>query len=77
MATKLTKPLQREITLPGVDKPILVEIRPEGVFASVKGSRTTIGTTWTQVINAMMTPSNVPSFLMGKPMELLRHKGKK
>ena len=42
MSTKLTKPVDREVTIAGIDKPVLVSFAPSGVSARIKGSKTTL-----------------------------------
>jgi hypothetical protein len=72
MATKLEKPLEREIRVYGVEEPVLVELSPEGLSARLKGTQTALLASWTQVIRAMNTPGNVPSYLMNKPFDFLQ-----
>lgn len=77
MATKLTKPVEREVQIAGVDKPVVLTFAATGVTARIKGTRTIIACSWTRLIEGMVTPSNIPSHLFGKPLELLRYNSKK
>ena len=77
MSTKLTKPVEREVTIAGIDKPVLVSFAPRGVSARVKGSKTTLVMGWTRLLENMATPQDVPSHLYGRPLELLKVKGRK
>lgn len=78
MPTKLTKPVEREVSIPGVDRPVLITIAPGGVTARIKGSKASpLAATWSRLIEGMVTPQDVPSHLYGKPLELLKYKGKK
>ena len=77
MNTKLTKPVEREVTVAGIDKPVLVTFAPGGVSARVKGSKSTLVTSWTRLLENMVTPQDVPSHLYGRPLELLKVKGRK
>ena len=65
--------IHREISISGVDKPVQVEIAHNGLSFWCKGSRKKVWVPWPRVVDAGQTPEDVPSFLMGKPLELLRH----
>ena len=39
MSTKLTKPVEREVTIAGIDKPVLVTFAPGGVSARGQGKQ--------------------------------------
>lgn len=77
MATKLTNSLQREIRIPGVDAPVVLTLSEGVVSAHVKGSRHKVFCSFETLVGAMRTFSDVPSFLFGKPLELLKHEGAK
>jgi hypothetical protein len=40
---------------------------------SIPGFKTKIGQTWTGIVERMLTPPNVQSFLEGKPYEFLKY----
>lgn len=65
--------IKREIKVFGVDQPVLIEIDASGITFWVKGSRKKTTLSWYQAVQASHTPSDVPSFLMGKPLELLQY----
>jgi hypothetical protein len=71
MAVKLEGKLEREIRIHGVEAPVLVEISPEGLSLRVKGSRTAVTTMWGQIVSVCSTPTNVKSYLMGRPLDVL------
>lgn len=77
MATKLEKPLEREVRVYGIEEPVIVEISPEGVSARLKGMLTAVTAPWPQVVAALNTPGNVPSYLAGKPFEFLQQSAQK
>lgn len=70
--TKL-KPIKREIRIHGVESPINLELDENGISLSVKGSRKKVQANWVSIAKACYTETDVPSFLMGKPYELLQH----
>jgi hypothetical protein len=61
----------------GVFRPVIFSFAPNGISARVKGSKTTLVANWTRLVEHMVTPQEVPSHLYGKPLELLKHKGRK
>lgn len=66
--------IQREIRIPGVDQPVYIEIGHDGIsFWSKKRARKRVFLPWSRAVNAGLTPTDVPSWLMDKPMELLRY----
>lgn len=65
--------LRRDIRIPSLNSNIITEISTKGIHFHVKGSRKKIYLSWDRAINAAVTPTSVPSFLMDKPMELLQH----
>jgi hypothetical protein len=62
---------RREIKVHGVPKPIQVEITDEGAALWIKGNKKKLHISWFQIVAAATTPSNVPSYLMGRPLEFL------
>jgi hypothetical protein len=79
MATQLKEgqQIKREIRVHGVEAPVIVTISQEGITFALKGSRTPLSQNWVQIVQATNTPGNVPSFLAGKPYELLQHQANK
>jgi hypothetical protein len=74
VATKLTSSsvIRREIRIFGIEKPIVAEINFDGVSLRVKGARKAVFISWLSMAQNAVTPQDVPSFLMGKPLELLK-----
>jgi hypothetical protein len=64
--------IKREIVVTGIG-PVQVEISSEGLSFWVKGSRKRVRTSWMAAIEAGSTGYDVPSYLEGRPVELLRH----
>lgn len=73
MATKLSKPVEREVRIDGIAAPVIITLAQHSLSARVKGSRNVVFADFTRLIAAMMTYADVPSFLYGKPLELLKH----
>jgi hypothetical protein len=70
--------LRREITIDGIDAPVVVNITSSGITMHAKGGRKLVSATWKSILSkAMVTPSDVPSWLMFKPYELLQHQATK
>lgn len=69
--------MQRDIKIPDIDKPIVVEITNVGLSFWIKGHRKKVRVTWTATIRAGNTPEDVPSFLMGNCLGLLKHQAEK
>ena len=70
------KKIQRDIHISGVDKAVTVEITSTGISFWVKGHRKKVTLSWYAAATAGVTPVDVPSFLMGKPIELLQYQAK-
>ena len=70
------KKIQRDIHISGVDKAVTIEISSLGLSFWVKGHRKKVSLSWYGAVTAGVTPIDVPSFLMGKPLELLQHQAK-
>ena len=70
------KKIQRDIRVSGVEKPVTVEINAQGLSFWIKGHRKRVHLSWHMAVNAGSTPVDVPSFLMGKPIELLQYQAK-
>jgi hypothetical protein len=75
--TKLNSPLKREIHVHGVEAPVTVELSETGIRFQVRGTKKWVSTGWVQVVNACHTGEDLPSYLMGKPFEYLKHLGDK
>lgn len=76
--TKLEGQIRREMHVHGVEQPVQLTIDPEeGISFNVKGSRKHVRLDWHRVVNACITDSDVPSYLMGRPFELLQHLAEK
>lgn len=69
--------IARVIRVHGIEQPVIVLLTAQGISFRVKGSKKAISQNWTQVVNACLTPGNVPSFLAGKPFEFLKHTAEK
>jgi hypothetical protein len=65
--------IKREIVVGGLSKPVQSEITADGISFWIKGSRKRVHVGWKQIIQAGHTGTDVPAFLMNKPIELLQH----
>lgn len=70
------KVLGRTIRVYGIGE-VVFEFSEEGLSARIKGTKVALTQSWSQVVESMNTPANVPSYLMGKPAEFLKHQLKK
>jgi hypothetical protein len=70
------KVLSRTIRVYGIGD-VVFEISEEGLRARIQGTKVGLTQSWTQLVESMNTPANVPSYLMGKPSEFLKHQLKK
>jgi hypothetical protein len=78
MATKLKSALKREVRIDGIDDPVIVKLTEDSVEMSLPGFKIKLFTTWTRIVEkAMLTPKNVPSFLEGRPHDLLKYQSHK
>jgi hypothetical protein len=68
--------VKRELLIDGIPAPISVEMTQFGIRMSVRGSKKWISVLWPQVIAAMRTTPDVPSYLMSRPMEFLMWQAK-
>lgn len=74
MASQLTKEIRREVYLNDITSPVVVSVDPNaGIHLFIKGSRYQLWCPWDVLIKNSYTPSKVPSYLMDKPMEMLKH----
>ena len=73
MATKLTTPIKRVIRVHGVESDVLLTLDEEGVSMQIPGTKMKSSLDWLGVAQRLRTPFNVPSYLAGKPVELLQH----
>lgn len=78
MATELQpeQKLKRLVRIHGLGL-IEVTVSIDGLAFRVPKTRKYITVDWTKVVKSGYTPSDVPSFLMGKPFEFLEHEAKK
>lgn len=65
--------LKRSVRIYGVDKPVCVEITADGIRMWIKGFKKSTRIGWLTVAEASTTPVDVPSYLHGNPLALLRH----
>jgi hypothetical protein len=63
--------LERLIRVYGVEMPVVVSIRHEGITFRVKGTKKSVTAPWPDVVKACHTESNVPCWLAGRPLDLL------
>jgi hypothetical protein len=79
VAYSLTNGRERKfrLRLSEIDSVLVVIVSKEGVSVRAAGSRTPVTASWSRLIQAMKTPANVPSYLEGKPLELLKYKAAK
>lgn len=73
MAKDLEKVLRRRVYLHGVDAPVNLFVTPNGVEMAVVGFRKRVFASWEKLVGTMHTSHDCPSYLFGKPMELLKH----
>jgi hypothetical protein len=72
------RPIERELHIHGVPTPVVVEITEDGLSFRIPGTRSRVRLSWYRAVESSETEVNVPSFLMGRPLELLKYKaGKK
>lgn len=65
--------IRRHIRLPVADLGVNVSMDALGLRFWVPGSRTRVFVSWDNAVRHASTPPNIPSFLMGNPVELLRY----
>jgi hypothetical protein len=63
--------IKRELRIVGFSKPVQAEVTAVGIRFWIKGNRKRVHASWKQIIQAGVTGTDVPSYLMGKPLELL------
>ena len=68
--------LRREVRIHGVEKPVQLEISVDGISFWIKGHRKRTTLTWSKAAAASQTGQDVPSFLMGDALGLLKHQAK-
>jgi hypothetical protein len=69
--------ISRLIRVYGVEGPVAVTLKPGGISFRVKGTKKFVFAPWTEVVAACHTGTDVPSFLMDKPMDLLKNSAAK
>lgn len=69
--------LKRLVKIHGIEGMVEVTISADGVSMRVPKTRKSITCMWTDVVKAMYTPDDVPSFLMGEPLKFLIHEAEK
>ncbi len=72
MATKLEKPLKREIHLHGIESPVIVTLDQEMVQMGIPGTQKKVKMSWYRMASLMETPANCLSYLEGRPIEFLK-----
>jgi hypothetical protein len=65
--------IKREIYIADIEKPVQMEITSFGITFWMKGSRKRVETRWLTIVSNGTTGQDVPSFLAGRPLELLKH----
>lgn len=65
--------INREIIIDGLEKPVQTSITAHGISFWIKGSKKRVHVGWKQVVQAGHTGTDVPAFLMSKPLELLQY----
>lgn len=65
--------IKRMVNLPSVGSSVSVEIDGAGVSFWVPGSRARIYASWDNIATHSRTSETVPSFLMDRPLDLLRY----
>jgi hypothetical protein len=73
MASKLNKRLERVIKVHGIEGEVVIALDPDmGISFKIRGTRNSITSDWTNIVNACYTPDNVPSVLHGEPYKFLQ-----
>lgn len=73
MAVKLKSPIKRLIRVYGLDSDVILTIDELGVYMQVPGTKLKISIGWHEIASHAHTPLNVPSYLEGRPIEMLKH----
>jgi hypothetical protein len=74
---KFSRPIKRSIRIPEIDADINLIMDGMGIEMAVAGQKLKIVASWERLAGACQTPTNVPSFLEGRPVELLRYQAAK
>jgi hypothetical protein len=74
---KGNKTVIREIRLREVEAPIIATMYEGGINLRVKGARKRITISWYEIALNAHTPDDIPSYLAGRPMDLLCYQTKK
>jgi hypothetical protein len=74
---KGNKTVIREIALRDVEAPVIAVIHEGGITLRSKGARKKITISWYEIAMNAHTPEDIPSYLAGNPMALLRYQAKK
>jgi hypothetical protein len=74
---KFSRPIKRSIRIPEIDADINLIMDEAGIEMSVAGQKLKIVASWERLAGACQTPTNVPSYLEGRPVELLRYQAAK
>lgn len=77
MGSTIKGKIKRMVKVQGVPVPVIVQITETGIEMSLKGFRTKVFAPWNRIADAMVTPATVPSYLMGRPLEFLKHQAAK
>jgi hypothetical protein len=71
------KQIKRLVKIHGIEGFVEVSFSHEGIAMRVPKTRKSLTCMWTDIIGAMYTPNDVPSFLMGEPLKFLLHEAEK
>ncbi len=67
--------LERVLRVYGIEKPVVVTLTARDITFRVANTKMSVCASWPTVIEkACETPINVPSYLAGRPLELLKRK---
>jgi hypothetical protein len=79
MATELHEghELEREIHVHGIERAVIVTLSSTGISMRLKGTQQQLHQGWVQIVEHMNMPTNVPSYLMGKPYEFFKKTAEK
>ena len=71
------KKIKRLIHVYGVESWVELTLTYEGASLRIPGTKKRLTCSWTDIVTAMYTPDDVPSFLAGEPLKFLLHEDKK
>lgn len=71
------KQLKRLIRVYGVEGAVELAISHSNLSMRIPKTRKSLTADWPEVVRALFTPDDAPSFLAGEPMKFLQHEAEK